>query len=130
MDGFIRIIDGWHDFYHVIGDASAALIGLLFVSLSLNADVIIKKSNSDLLLLAGETFMSYFCVLMYAIIFLIPNQGPIGLGIPMLGINLSNPPAEYPAACCGDESGLFPLPWEGKLKMGWGQETTKTINIG
>jgi hypothetical protein len=88
MDGFIKVIDSWHDFYHVIGDASAALIGLLFVSLSLNADVIIKKSNSDLLLLAGETFMSYFCVLMYAIIFLIPNQGPLGLGFPMLGINL------------------------------------------
>ena len=44
--------------------------------------------------------------------------------------NLSNLPAEYPAACCGDERGLFPLPWEGKLKMGWGQETGKTIKIG
>ena len=88
MDAFLQIVDGWHDFYHVIGDASAALIGLLFVSLSLNADVIIKKSNRDLLLLAGQTFMSYFCVLMYAIIFLIPNQGPRGLGLPMLGINL------------------------------------------
>ena len=88
MDAFLQIVDGWHDFYHVIGDASAALIGLLFVSLSLNADVIIKKSNRDLLILAGQTFMSYFCVLMYAIIFLIPNQGPRGLGLPMLGINL------------------------------------------
>jgi hypothetical protein len=91
MDAFLQIVDGWHDFYHVIGDASAALIGLLFVSLSLNADVIIKKSNRDLLILAGQTFMSYFCVLMYAIIFLIPNQGPRGLGLPMLGVN-------YPAA--------------------------------
>jgi len=43
---------------------------------------------------------------------------------------LSNPPAEYAVASCGDESGLFPLPWEGKLKMGWGQETAKTIKIG
>ncbi|MGD0173931.1 MAG: hypothetical protein ABSC61_05790, partial [Anaerolineales bacterium] len=42
-------------------------------------------------------------------------------------IHLSNLPAEYPAACCGDERGLFPLPREGKLKMGWGQETGKTI---
>jgi hypothetical protein len=38
----------------------------------------------------------------------------------MIAVFLSNPPAEYPAACCGDESGLFPLPGEGKLKMGWG----------
>jgi hypothetical protein len=88
MDTFLQVINGWHDFYHVIEDASAALIGLLFVGLSINADVIIKKTNKDLLLLAGETFMSYFCVLMYAIIFLIPNQGPGGIGLPMLGINL------------------------------------------
>ena len=45
-------------------------------------------------------------------------------------VDLSNLPAEYPAACCGDERGLFPLPREGKLKMGWGQETGKTIKIG
>jgi len=42
---------------------------------------------------------------------------------------LSNPPAEYPAACCGDESGLFPLPGEGKLKIGRGQKISKPIKI-
>jgi hypothetical protein len=88
MDTFIQAVNSWHDFYHVIGDASAALIGLLFVSISINADVIIKKINKDLLLLAGEIFMSYFCVFMYSIIFVIPDQGPVGLGLPMLGINL------------------------------------------
>jgi ABC-2 type transport system permease protein len=30
---------------------------------------------------------------------------------------LSNPVAEYPAACCEDASGLVPLPWEEKIKM-------------
>jgi hypothetical protein len=88
MDAFIQNVNGWHDFYHVIGDVSAALVGLLFVSISINADVIIRKANSDLLLLAGQTFMSYFSVLLYAVIFLIPDQGPVGLGLPMLGINL------------------------------------------
>ena len=59
--------------------------------------------------------------------FLIPTQKHRQLPV-LLG--LSNLPAEYPAACCGDESGLFPLPREGKLKMGRGQETSKTIKIG
>jgi len=43
--------------------------------------------------------------------------------------HLSKVPAEYPAACGGNESRLFPLPGEGKLKMGWGQETKKTDTI-
>jgi hypothetical protein len=60
---------------------------LLFVSLSLNADVIIRKTNIDLRVLAAQTFTSFFCVLMFAVIFLIPSQGPQGLGLPLLGID-------------------------------------------
>jgi hypothetical protein len=87
MNAFAQTVEGWHDFYHVIGDASAALMGLLFVSLSLNADVIIKKTNTDLRILATQTFTSFINVLMIAVIFLIPNQDPQGLGIPLLGID-------------------------------------------
>jgi len=88
MDAFAQTIAGWHDFYHVIGDASAALMGLLFVSLSLNVGVVTRKGNADLRLLAVQTFISYLATLMFAVIFLIPNQGPRGLGLPMMGIDL------------------------------------------
>ncbi|MBU1626629.1 hypothetical protein KKB18_04595 [bacterium] len=87
MNAFAQTVEGWHDFYHVIGDVAAALMGLLFVSLSLNADVIIKKANTDLRVLATQTFTSFINVLMIAVIFLIPNQDPQGLGIPLLGID-------------------------------------------
>jgi hypothetical protein len=87
MNTFAQAVEGWHDFYHVIGDAGAALMGLLFVSLSLNVSVITRKTSIDLRALAAQTFTNFLCLIMFAVIFLIPNQGPKGLGIPMLGID-------------------------------------------
>jgi hypothetical protein len=86
METFIQAIDGWHDFYIMIGTAAATLIGLLFVSLSLNADVITHKASADLRSLATHTFGNFMSVLMFAVVFLIPSQVPLGLGLPLLGI--------------------------------------------
>jgi hypothetical protein len=87
MGTFAQVVEGWHDFYLMIGTAAATLIGLLFVSLALNADVIARQANADLRLLAAQTFTNFVCVLMFAVIFLIPDQGPMGLGLPLLGID-------------------------------------------
>jgi hypothetical protein len=87
VDAFAQAVTGWHDFYHVIGDAAAALMGLLFVSLSLNADLITSRKNADLRGLAAQTFTNFILVLMFAAVVLIPNQGPHGLGFPLLGID-------------------------------------------
>jgi len=59
MDTFAQAVAGWADYYHVIGDVAAALIGLLFVGLSLNVDLILMKSNADLRILATQTFASF-----------------------------------------------------------------------
>lgn len=86
MDPFAQAVAGWHDFYMMIGTAAATLVGLLFVSLSLNADAIIRKENADLRALATHTFGIFLSVLMFAVLFLIPDQGPPGLGLPLLGV--------------------------------------------
>jgi hypothetical protein len=88
MNAFIQAVEGWHDYYHVMGDASAALMGLLFVSLSLNVREITRKINADLRVLAAQTFTNFICLVMFALLFVIPNQGPLGLGLPMLGIDM------------------------------------------
>jgi hypothetical protein len=87
MDAFAQAIEGWHDFYMMVGTAAATLIGLLFVSLSLNVDVITREANADLRVLAAQTFTSFLNVTMLAVLFLIPNQVPLGLGLPLLGIS-------------------------------------------
>jgi hypothetical protein len=88
MEAFKQAVGGWHDYYHVIGDAAAALMGLLFVSLSLNVKEITRKTNHDLQALAAQTFANFLCLVMFALLFVIPDQGPLGLGLPMLGIDL------------------------------------------
>jgi hypothetical protein len=86
MQAFEQAVGGWHDFYLMVGTAAATLIGLLFVSLSLNVEVITRKSNADLRALATHTFGNFMSVLMFAVIFLIPEQTPAGLGFSLLGI--------------------------------------------
>jgi hypothetical protein len=87
MDTFAQAVEGWHDFYLMIGTAAATLVGLLFVSLSLNVDAITRKENADLRVLAAQTFTSFLNAVMLAVLFLIPHQEPLGLGLPLLGIS-------------------------------------------
>jgi hypothetical protein len=87
MDTFAQAVDGWHDFYLMIGTAAATLVGLLFVSLSLNVDVITRQDNAELRVLAAQTFTGFLNVVMLAVLFLIPSQVPLGLGLPLLGIS-------------------------------------------
>jgi len=85
MDAFAQTVQGWHDFYVLIGEAAATLLGLLFVSLSLNVVAITRKKNVDLRALAEQTFSNFIFVLLAALFFLIPHQERLGLGLPLLG---------------------------------------------
>jgi hypothetical protein len=87
MNAFAQAIEGWHDFYMMVGTAAATLVGLLFVSLSLNVDVITRQENAHLRVLAAQTFTGFLNVVMLAVLFLIPSQTPQGLGLPLLGIS-------------------------------------------
>ncbi len=84
MDEFAQAVSAWHDFYMMVGTASATLVGLLFVSLSLNVHAIANPANQDLRALANQTFSTFLYILIFAIVFLIPQQDPIGLGLPLL----------------------------------------------
>jgi hypothetical protein len=87
MDTFTQNVEGWHDFYLLTGTAAATLIGLLFVSLSLNVDVITREENEYLRTLAAQAFSGFLNVAILAVLFLIPDQGPSGLGLPLLGVS-------------------------------------------
>jgi hypothetical protein len=84
MDTFAQRIQEWQMFYATVAGASATLTGLLFVSLSLNVDFLSRKENVDLQRKARQTFGNFIYVIMIALMFLIPRQGPLGLGLPLL----------------------------------------------
>lgn len=84
MNGFGQLVQEWQVFYATIATASATLVGLLFVAMSLNLGMFAGTENIGLKKLAGQTLTNYLYIIVFALIFLIPRQGPIGLGVPLM----------------------------------------------
>ena len=64
---------GWHDFYLVAGGASATLVGLLFVGLSLHLRAVV--SRPEVRSLARATLTNFVLVLLVALFVVIPQDG-------------------------------------------------------
>jgi len=76
----------WQFFYATVATASATLTGLLFVSLSLNRNNILGKTNEATLRIAKRSFGDLLYVLMMALVFLVPHQAPFGLAIALFAL--------------------------------------------
>lgn len=74
----------WQQFYEMIGGAGATLLGLLFVSVSLNAEQILGPTHKHSKRLAEQAFQNYLAVLMVSLITVFPGLGPITLGSSLL----------------------------------------------
>ena len=67
-------MENWSSFFSVIGSASAALLGLLFVSISINAPATLGKGQDHSRRLAEQAFQNYLAVLMVSLLTLIPDM--------------------------------------------------------
>ena len=76
----------WHELFVGVAGAAAALTGLLFVSLSINLQQILKQVW--LPRRAGLTVMLLFETLVIAILGLVPGQPPVALGVELLGLGV------------------------------------------
>lgn len=72
------LVQAWHDFYIVAGTASATLVGLLFVSLSLHLRAVLARP--EVRGLARSTLANFALVLLVALVLVIP-QDEQGAGI-------------------------------------------------
>jgi hypothetical protein len=86
----------WHDFYLLIGGASASLVGLLFVGLSQHLRVVV--TNPEVLRLARRTFLTFLSVVLVAAFALLPGQEPRALGTGLLVIGLVGVASVFPGA--------------------------------
>jgi hypothetical protein len=78
---FTSAIAGWHDFYLASAGASAALVGLLFVSVSINLGAIAARERADLRARASLAFANLLYVLVISLVLLVPDPEQHGIGI-------------------------------------------------
>src|SRR5579859_6774442 len=86
--GFSETVSSWQSFYMLAGTASATLIGLLFVAISLHIDLIGAADASTIISLARRTFTRFILVVIIALLFMVPRQDPAGLGLPLLAFGI------------------------------------------
>lgn len=73
---FGAMLLGWHDFFLASAGATAALLGLLFVGVSINLSAIAAAERVDLRARAGQAFVNLVFVLVISLIMLIPDPDP------------------------------------------------------
>lgn len=83
-EAFSRAVAGWQGFYQLVGTAAATLLGLLFVAVSLNLEVLTDERHAELRARAVLTFNSFLYILIFALLFLIPQVTPAVLGVGLL----------------------------------------------
>jgi hypothetical protein len=72
---------GWHDFFLAAAGATAALLGLLFVGVSINLAAIAADERIDLRARAAQAFANLIFVLVIALLMLIPDADPRALAV-------------------------------------------------
>jgi hypothetical protein len=80
---FARLLDGWHDFYLLVGTASATLVGLLFLALTLNVEILRRDEFGTTRIHARRAFSCFINLLVVSGVLLIPDQSHAGTGIPL-----------------------------------------------
>lgn len=68
-----EIIQSWSVFYATMAAVSATLAGLLFFSLTLNIEPLLREEQRGLLLMAYHTLATFLIIVLYSMCFLMPG---------------------------------------------------------
>jgi hypothetical protein len=79
-------VDSWHDFYIAVGSASAALLGLLFVGVSINLSSIAVAKRADVRTRADLAFSNLLYLLCVSLIILIPSVDAYSLAVSLTAV--------------------------------------------
>lgn len=77
-------MQAWEQFYEMLGGVAATLLGLLFVSVSINAETILGPAHTHSRHLAEQAFQNYLMVLIISLMIVIPTIEPATLGQTLL----------------------------------------------
>src|SRR5579871_619796 len=75
-----ELLHDWHDFYVLIGTASATLVGLIFVSASIGSTIFNEGHREPMKAFISPTVVHFVSVLFAALLVTIPTHGWYSLG--------------------------------------------------
>jgi modulator of FtsH protease len=81
MTPFDELLKSWEAFYLAVATAAATLVGLLFVAVSVNIQLLRGPEGPHHRDIAGRTFGDFLFTLMLSLVLLIPHQEPVGLAV-------------------------------------------------
>ena len=85
MTELASTLERWQAFYATIGTSAATLTGLLFVAVSLERGRATKAAMRH----ARGALADFLYVLMLALVFLVPDQTPVGLAVALVVLSLA-----------------------------------------
>jgi hypothetical protein len=88
IDPFVQALHDWQTFYFMVGTASATLIGLMFIAVSLGADLPAATDANGINTFVTPMLIHFGSVLAISAVMLIPTFRLISLGIALLLIGL------------------------------------------
>ena len=77
---FAEILGHWHEFYALLGTASATLVGLLFVAATVSSRVFTSGRRAALRMFLSASVIHFSTLLVACLIILAPGQGWIAPG--------------------------------------------------
>src|SRR5215472_5526519 len=72
-----ELLHSWHDFYLLVGTASATLVGLMFVAASIGAQVFKEENRAAIEAFISPTVVHFSTALFACIIATIPEHAPL-----------------------------------------------------
>jgi hypothetical protein len=83
-DVFTETLRSWQNFYFMTGGAAAALIGLMFVALSLGMHLVSDTTRHDIEIFVTPSVIYFVSVLLLACIMLVPAYTPPALALALV----------------------------------------------
>ena len=78
---FNDTLHSWQNFYFMVGGASASLIGLMLIALSLGQHLVTDKTRAQVEAFATPSVLYFVSALLIACAMLVPDYAPTVLGI-------------------------------------------------
>jgi hypothetical protein len=77
----VAMIEGWHEFYLLVGTSAAALTGLMFVVISISPETIAERPTAGVRAFVTPTMVFFITALAISALMLVPHLAPAALAV-------------------------------------------------